>query len=159
MTTDAIHLERRGAQRFDFHLAVAVRQCGTGIEAHGYTQDLSGRGALLFTDAEIPQGEVVELTLVMPSEITLTESMRVRCRGKVVRVIAPTVGNHCGLAVQIAGYEFLPDAASAADGISSGQRIAALHDHKHDPESESSSRSHNGPASRSAAGILTGRGF
>lgn len=141
MTTDAIHLERRGAQRFDFHLAVTVRHCASGAEAHGFTQDLSGRGALLFTDVEIPQGEVVELTLVMPSEITLTESMRVRCRGKVVRVIPPAGGNRCGLAVQIAGYEFLTDAASDAQAVSSGQRIAALHDHKHDPESDSSSRS------------------
>jgi hypothetical protein len=37
----------------------------------------------------INAGSEIELTLKMPSEITLGESMRVRCRGRVMRVVRP----------------------------------------------------------------------
>jgi len=49
---------------------------------------------------------------MMPSEITLAEAMRVRCRGKVVRVIRPVGSTACGVAVRIEGYEFLPEPES-----------------------------------------------
>jgi hypothetical protein len=110
MTTTQVQLERRSTQRFDFHLPVSVRLSGnTGPEGCGFTQDLSARGALFYTDFQLSLGDAVELTLVMPSEITLAENMRVRCRGKVVRVCPPAAGSKCAVAVQLAGYEFLPE--------------------------------------------------
>jgi hypothetical protein len=54
----------------------------------------------------------VEIVFMMPSEITLAEAMRVRCRGKVVRVIRPVGSTACGVAVRIEGYEFLPEPES-----------------------------------------------
>ena len=36
--------------------------------------------------AAIAAGSSIEFTLILPPEITLTESIRVRCKGKVVRV-------------------------------------------------------------------------
>ena len=83
MSTDQVHLERRASQRFDFQLPVALRLSGTDREGCGFTQDLSGRGAFFYTDFQLAEGDAVELTFVMPSEITLTENMRVRCRGRV----------------------------------------------------------------------------
>ena len=83
MSTDQVHLERRGSQRFDFQLPLVVRLAGIDREGYGFTQDLSGRGVFFYTDFEVAEGGAVELTLVMPSEITLTENMRVRCRGQV----------------------------------------------------------------------------
>lgn len=136
MTTDPIHVERRGAQRFDFHLAVSVRRPGSDVEGHGFTQDISGRGTLFYTDFDVSAGEAVDITLVMPSEITLTQSMRVRCRGKVVRVIPPAAGNRRGVAVHLEGYEFLPDSESE----SSTDRISALHEHRHSTASSSRAR-------------------
>lgn len=115
MTTTPVQFERRSTQRFDFHLPVSVRLAGKADqEGCGFTQDLSARGALFYTDFPLALGDAVELTLVMPSEITLAENMRVRCRGKVVRVCPPTAGSKCAVAVQLAGYEFLPEAASPA---------------------------------------------
>jgi hypothetical protein len=108
MTSDQVHLERRVAQRFEFHTSVSLRLMGSGVEACGFTQDLSGRGALLNTDAPLSLGDAIELTLMMPSAITLGENMRVRCRGRVVRVCG--AGSKGGIAVQLEGaYEFLPD--------------------------------------------------
>ena len=46
-------------------------------------------GAFLFTDMALSEGAEIELTLRMPSEITLGENMRVRCRGEVLRITKP----------------------------------------------------------------------
>lgn len=147
MNTDATQVERRGAQRFDFHLAVSIRRPGTeGEEGHGFTQDLSGRGALFYTDFDVSPGESVEVTLVMPSEITLTESMRVRCRGKVVRIIPPAVANRRGVAVQLEGYEFLTEKLASQTAAAS-DRISALHENKHDALGEIAARRRASPLS------------
>lgn len=130
MSTNPVQVERRGAQRFDFHLPVSVRLAGTDHEGNGFTQDLSARGALFYTDFVLSVGDDIELTLVMPSEITLAENMRVRCRGKVVRVAKPVVGTRTGVAVHLEGYEFLPDADITNESARNFGRISALHEHK-----------------------------
>jgi hypothetical protein len=87
MNTPPVGVERRIGQRFPFNVPVALREVSTDAEGLGFTQDLSSRGAFLFTDMALVEGAEIELTLKMPSEITLGESMRVRCRGRVLRVI------------------------------------------------------------------------
>jgi PilZ domain len=120
MSTNQVRFERRAAQRFDFHLPTTIRITATGQEAAGFTQDLSGRGVFLFTDLALVDGLAVELTLVMPGEITLGESMRVRCRGRVVRVVQLDATGKLGAAVQLEGYEYLPaEPLAAAAGSSS----------------------------------------
>ncbi len=124
MTTSQVQIERRSTQRFDFHLPVSVRLTQKPEhEGSGFTQDLSARGALFYTDFPVALGDAVELTLVMPSEITLAENMRVRCRGKVVRVCPPGAASKSAVAVQLEGYEFLPEAASPLV-----DRFSAAHD-------------------------------
>jgi PilZ domain len=133
MSTDAVQLERRAAQRFDFHLPVAVRLSGSDREGSGFTQDLSARGALLYTDFPLSAGDAVELTLVMPSEITLAENMRVRCRGKVVRVTPADPGSKSGVAVHLEGYEFLPEGEGNQHASRNLGRMSALHQHQEEP--------------------------
>lgn len=124
MSTDQVHLERRASQRFDFQLPVGIRLVGAEREGCGFTQDLSGRGAFFYTDFQVTEGAAVELTLVMPSEITLTENMRVRCRGRVTRVLP--VERKFGVAVHLEGYEYLAEAASAAQASASFPRISTV---------------------------------
>src|SRR5438445_13384603 len=93
MDTLPIQHERRAAQRFDFQLPLSIRLAGSDREAVGLTQDLSARGAFFYTDCTVPEPAQIEITVVMPSEITFTERMRVRCRGKLVRVVPPTSEN------------------------------------------------------------------
>jgi len=109
MSSEPLRQERRAAQRFDFHLPVHIRALDRDQEGSGFTQDLSARGAFFFTDLPLTPGENVELTLVMPSEITLAENMRVRCRGQVLRTIPASYGAKAAAAVRIAGYEFLSE--------------------------------------------------
>jgi PilZ domain len=82
-----VGVERRIGQRFAFNLPVSLRDVGTAAEGLGFTQDLSSRGAFLFTTMALREGAEIELTLRMPSEITLGENMRVRCRGRVLRIV------------------------------------------------------------------------
>ena len=105
-SSDPNRLERRGAQRFELHLPVAVHFEGRTVPA--FTQDLSGRGMFFYTEVAIPVGAVVELTFTMPSEITLGQSMPVRCRGHVLRAAASDGGQRNGIAVQLDAYEYLP---------------------------------------------------
>jgi hypothetical protein len=120
-------------QRFAFNLPVSLRDVATAAEGLGFTQDLSSRGAFLFTDMALSEGAEVELTLKMPSEITLGDSMRVRCRGHVLRIVKPADNNwkpatssetKIGVAVCLKGYEYLPE---TEDGSADFRRISALH--------------------------------
>ncbi len=126
MTALPVGVERRIGQRFTFNLPVALRDVSTGAEGRGFTQDLSSRGAFLFTDMRIGEGAEIELTLKMPSEITLGESMRVRCLGRVLRLIKPSEGaeNKIGVAVCIREYDYLTEAEDTSPDF---RRISALH--------------------------------
>ena len=123
-------VERRCGQRFDLHVPVSLKLTSSQHESSGFTQDLSSRGAFVFTDFLLAQGEVVEITLVMPSEITLGESMRVRCQGTVLRVVQPSVGTMLGVAVHFSHYEYLSQPEASTDAFN---RISSLHPH---PEKE-----------------------
>ena len=107
MNAGHIQLERRAGQRFECHLPIAVRVPGREGEGLGFTQNLSSKGALFQTDFPLRKEDAVEFTVVMPSEITLAENMRVRCRGNVLRSAQSGPGSI--VAVHFAGYEFLPD--------------------------------------------------
>jgi PilZ domain len=140
MTTPPVGVERRIGQRFAFNLPVSLREVATASEGLGFTQDLSSRGAFLFTDMALSEGAEIELTLEMPSQITLGENMRVRCRGSVLRIVKPTDKDNgwkpaalaetetaetkIGVAVCLKGYEYLPETESGSPDF---RRISALH--------------------------------
>jgi hypothetical protein len=129
MSTDQIHLERRSAQRFELHLPVSVRLPQTAREGCGSIQNLSARGALFHTDLQMAEADRMEITLVMPSMITLAENMRVRCGGKVLRVLSSAQGRGSVVAVQVEKYEYLPETEVAS---STSSRIGALHEHPYE---------------------------
>ena len=137
MSTDQIHFERRAAQRFELHLPVSVRLPQTALEGCGSTQNLSARGALFHTDLQMAEADPIEITLVMPSMITLAENMRVRCSGKVLRVLSSAQGRGSVVAVQVEKYEYLPE-TEVASSLSS--RIRALHEHPHEEQANSASK-------------------
>jgi|SRR5438105_4401112 len=142
MSTEPLHFERRASQRFEFHLPISIRVPATGQTGTGCSQDLSRRGVFFYTDCPLVHGDAVELTMVMPSEITHTDNMRVCCRGKVARVCKVTAAEKSGVAVYFDNYEVLPDAAVVVDDTSSGfHRISALHEHKLEAQAARPSRS------------------
>lgn len=111
MSTEPVRVERRVGQRFEVNLSVVVSVAGRTMTA--FTQDVSARGAFLYTEQELPEGASVELTFTMPSEITLAESMRVRCLGRVLRRLSAGTGQRNGVAVHLDSYEYLAESESA----------------------------------------------
>jgi hypothetical protein len=107
MSADPNRLERRGAQRFEVHSPLAVHFEGRTVP--GFIQDLSGRGIFFYAQASLPNGASVELTFTMPSEITLGESMPVRCRARVLRTSLFEGGQRNGIAAQLDSYQYLPE--------------------------------------------------
>ncbi len=133
MTTPPLRVERRVGQRFPYLLAVSVREPATSMEGVGVTQDLSSRGVFFFTDIPLTEGAEIELTLRMPSEITLGESMPVRCRARVLRIVRPTTNGSpstmsaeakIGVAVRLENYEYL---SASSESSASFARISTLH--------------------------------
>lgn len=100
-------MERRCGQRFEYQLPVTLRVPGDCRRGAGFTQDLSSRGALLWTDFPLCEGMMIEMTLVMPSEITLGEDMSVCCRARVLRLESHPNAAKPAVAVRIEHYEFL----------------------------------------------------
>ena len=128
MATSQPFIERRAAQRFDFHRSVSVRRGNE--EGLAFTQDLSARGMFLYTDMVLQAGDDLELVLNMPSEITLSEDVRVRCQVRVLRVIPAATSHKSGVAVLVKNYEFLqetPIPASRPAHDSSLEEEVALH--------------------------------
>lgn len=106
--------ERRTEQRFPLRLPVIIKTFEGGLkEETSQTKDVSARGAFFFLENRLPEGAAVEMTLTLPSEITLTESIKVRCKGRVVRVIEGVPGNKVGTAVVIEQYDFAHEAHQA----------------------------------------------
>jgi PilZ domain len=133
MTTPPVGVERRVGQRFPYLLPLSLRQLAESLEGVGFTQDLSSRGVFFFTDAPLTEGAEIEITLRMPSEITLGESMPVRCRGRILRVIRPSTQStssrteaKIGVAVRLEGYEYLTESSQSSTTF---PRVSSLHSH------------------------------
>ena len=62
----------------------------------------------MWTDVPLRADEIVEMTLVMPSEITLAEQMSVRCRARVLRQQGDGDRGKLAVALRIEHYDFLP---------------------------------------------------
>jgi PilZ domain len=135
MNSPTVRVERRVGQRFPYLLPVSFRLSSNGLEGVGFTQDLSSKGVFVLTDVPLCAGSSIEITLTMPSEITLGESMPVRCQGRVLRVnrpascaTEPNSGNQAetkiGAAILLESYEYLHEASEYSRDFS---RVLALH--------------------------------
>jgi len=102
--------EKRATRRFALRLPVSVNFADNGTqEKTAQTCDVSALGICFYVDSQIEAGSVIEFTLTLPPEITLTESIRVRCKGKVVRVDQATPDGKVAVAAVIDEYEFLSE--------------------------------------------------
>ena len=101
--------EKRATRRFALRLPVSVNQNESANHAeNAQTRDVSARGICFYVDAEVEPGSSIEFTLTLPPEITLTESIQVRCKGRVVRVDGGSPAAKLAVAAVIDEYEFLP---------------------------------------------------
>jgi PilZ domain len=102
--------EKRAARRFALRIPVSVaRGENTNYVESAQIRDVSARGICFYLDSPIEHGSPIGFTLTLPPEITLTESIRVQCKGRVVRIEDPTVAGKMAVAAVIEEYEFIPE--------------------------------------------------
>ena len=101
--------DKRATRRFALRLPVSVHYGENGQEHTAQTRDVSARGICFYVDSAIQAGAGLDFTLTLPPEITLTESIRVRCKGRVVRVESGNSDGKVAVAAVIDEYEFLAD--------------------------------------------------
>jgi len=100
--------EKRAARRFALRIPVSVVRDENLVEP-AQIRDVSARGICLYLDSPIERGSPIGFTLTLPPEITLTESIRVQCKGRVVRIEDGDAGGKMAVAAVIEEYEFLPE--------------------------------------------------
>ncbi len=100
--------EKRGARRFPLRVPVTVDHDNATRSAQ--LRDVSARGICFYLESAVTQGSAIGFTLTLPPEITLTESIRVQCKGRVVRVENGLADGKLAVAAVIEEYEFLPEA-------------------------------------------------
>jgi hypothetical protein len=114
MGVEVQQAEKRATRRFTLRLPVEINYPGhAGAALPAQTRDVSARGICFYLDAPMATGSAIEFTLTLPPEITLTESIRVRCKGKVVRVDQGMSDTRVPVAAVIDEYEFLSDSPGA----------------------------------------------
>jgi hypothetical protein len=100
--------EKRAARRFPLRVPVTVDHENATHAAQ--IRDVSARGICFYLASTVAFGAPIEFTLTLPPEITLTESIRVQCKGRVVRVENERDDGKLAVAAVIEEYEFLPGA-------------------------------------------------
>ncbi len=96
--------ERRTMRRFPMHLPALIRSADFQ-EFITETLNISARGVFFYMDGHIAPQTRIEVTLTLPSQVTVSDSVRVRFSGRVVRV--ESFGTRLGIAAAIEEYEFL----------------------------------------------------
>ena len=101
--------EKRAARRFALRVPVTVSSDEISSSEVAQIRDVSARGISFYLDSAVAQGSQIAFTLTLPPEITLTESIRVQCKGRVVRVEEGGQNGKLAVAAVIEEYEFLSE--------------------------------------------------
>src|ERR1700690_303021 len=110
MVVEVQQAEKRATRRFALRLPVSINNGSAGAAMSAQTRDVSARGICFYLEAPLAPGSDIEFTLTLPPEITLTESIRGRCKGKVLRSENELTDAKVPVAAVIDEYEFLADA-------------------------------------------------
>lgn len=108
--------ERRAMRRFAMKLPASVRVSGIPSEFDTVTENVSARGIFFYIDRLMTEGARVEVTMDFPSQVTLTQPLRVRFVARVLRVQAENL-QQVGVAAMIEEYEFLRSDSEGSLGL------------------------------------------
>lgn len=104
---DGVRCERRTTRRFDMRLPALVKLTGDRfLEFITETYNVSAGCIFFYVEGSIAPEARVEVTMTLPSQITLADAVRVRFTGRVARVDT-THPSRIGVAAIIEEYEFL----------------------------------------------------
>ena len=104
-------MEKRSIRRFALQLPVTITgRAGESVQETAESRDVSSHGICFFCDSAMELYSPIEFTVTLPSEITMSEPLSVRCSGTVVRVERQQ-SRKFAVAAAITNYEFLSDCA------------------------------------------------
>ena len=87
-------------------MPAAVRVPGIPGEFSTQTENISARGVFFYLDRLMAEGSRLELTMEFPPQVTLADSLTVRCIARVLRVERDGI-DRSGVAAKIEEYEFV----------------------------------------------------
>ncbi len=97
--------EKRAMRRFLLQLPIELKSNGGYL--HLQTRNVSARGICFRTRSIVAEGSDISFVMTLPPEITLTEAIRVRCEGRVLRVDRSDSPPEHSVVAVIERYEFL----------------------------------------------------
>ena len=102
--------ERRKFRRYDLSIEVQVRpRKRVANPVRTYTRDISARGIYFDLSEKMEVGSELEFEIYLPPELCAGKSVRVRCRGRIVRLEKSKPAGGIGIAASIESYEFVRD--------------------------------------------------
>ena len=100
--------ERRKYRRYDLSIEVQVKpRKRTAAPLRTYTRDISARGVYFDFSEKMEPGSELEFELNLPPDLAAGKAVRIRCRGKIVRVEDRGAGDGVRVAATIENYEFV----------------------------------------------------
>jgi hypothetical protein len=100
--------ERRKYRRYDLAIEVQVKpRKRVAAPVKTVTRDISARGVYFDFSERMEPGSELEFELNLPPELAAGKTVRIRCRGKIVRVEAPKDNGTTRVAATIENYEFV----------------------------------------------------
>ena len=114
--------ERRALRRFSMRLPASVRVSGIPVPFDTETENVSARGIFFQIDRWMKVDAQIEVTMDFPSQLTLSDPVRVRFLARVVRV-EPRTGMRVGVAAAIEEYEFLRSEEEGSAELQPGWRF------------------------------------
>ncbi len=99
--------DRRSEKRIPTRVSVSIRS-GQAQPSSGETRDLSASGIFLYTTNRVTKGDVLEMVLLFPAELTRGQKQWICCQAEVLRVEEGSTGQ-LGLAASIRHLDTLPE--------------------------------------------------
>ncbi len=104
----AVGEEHRKHRRYNLSLPVRVRvKAQPSLELPATTRDISSAGIYLMMSQDMQPGSGLEFEITLPGEVSGGKTVRIRCRGKIVRVNRQKGEDKVGVAARIERFEFV----------------------------------------------------
>ena len=103
-------LERRRSQRFPTRQHLLINLGNGGNEVAAFSENISSGGAFVYCERFIVVHTQVSLIVVLPTETTHSESVRVWCGSQVVRVEPNLKEGKFGIALEFLNLHVLREA-------------------------------------------------
>ena len=96
-------VDKRIHRRYSLKIPLTSKSLTTnGVQ----TSNVSARGVFFLSSTKPEEGAPLEFSLTLSPEITLTDNIVIRCKGRVVRVSQSAGSDKVGIAAVIEKYDF-----------------------------------------------------